>query len=73
MTVTIYTSFGWGPCSATKIWLRNNEIQYVEKNVHKEENRQELFDLGLRTTPVIIANGEIIVGYNPTKLSKALS
>ena len=57
---------------ATKSWLAKNNISYIEKNVHIEENRLELFDLGFRSTPVILADEDIIVGFNPTKLSKAL-
>ena len=70
MTVTIYTSFGWGPCKVTKIWLRNNGLNYEEKNISKEENRQELFELGYKTTPVIVGEKGTVVGYSPAKLSE---
>ena len=72
MSVTIFTSFGWGPCKVTKIWLRNNDISYEEKSISKEENRQALFDLGYKTTPVIVSDKGTVVGYSPAKLSEVL-
>ena len=70
--VTIYTSFGWGPCRAAKSWLAKNNISYTEKNVSQEGVAEEMFGLGYRSTPVIVTEKETIVGFNPTKLSKAL-
>ena len=70
--VTVYTSFGWGPCMATKSWLRNNNFTFIEKNISDDIIREEILALGYRTTPVIITEKGPIVGFNPTKLSEAL-
>ena len=70
--VTIYTSFGWGPCMATKSWLKKNNVEYTEKNVSKPEDAEELLALGYRMTPVIVSDKGTVVGYNPTKLSEVL-
>ena len=70
MAVTVYTSFGWGPCVATKSWLQKNNIEYTEKSVGSILVRDELLALGYRTTPVVVTGEKIIVGYNPTKLSE---
>ena len=72
MSVTIYTSFGWGPCVATKSWLNKNNIEYIEKDVGDDSVRDEILGLGYRTTPVIVSDKGTIVGYNPTKLSEVL-
>jgi arsenate reductase-like glutaredoxin family protein len=52
--------------------LRNNGISYEEKSISKEENRQALFDLGYKTTPVIVSEKGTVVGYSTTKLSEVL-
>ena len=70
--VTIYTSFGWGPCVATKSWLKKNNIEYIEKSVNDEAIKEEVFALGYRSTPVVVAGENVIVGYNTTKLSEVL-
>ena len=72
MPVTIYTSFGWGPCIATKSWLQKNKIEYIEKSVGSIRVRDELLALGYRTTPVVISDKGTVVGYSPAKLSEAL-
>ena len=72
MSVTIYTSFGWGPCVATKSWLKKNNIEYTEKSVGSITVIDELLALGYRTTPVIISDKGTVVGYSTTKLSEVL-
>jgi len=59
---------------ATKAWLQKNNIPYIEKNVSTDDaGRVELFNLGYRTTPVVVTDaGEVIVGYSTTKLATAL-
>ena len=59
---------------ATKSWLQKNNILYVEKDVSTDDsNRVELFNLGYRTTPVVVTDaGEVIVGYSPSKLVSTL-
>ena len=37
-----------------------------------EGGAEELLGLGYRTTPVIVSDKGIVVGYNPTKLSEVL-
>ena len=68
--VTIYTSFGWGPCAATKSWLKKNNIEYIEKNVGDDSVRDEILALGYRTTPVVVGEQGTVVGYSPSKLAE---
>ena len=72
MEVILYSSLGWGPCVITKSWLRENNIDYVEKNVENEESKKELLSMGFRSTPVIMVDGTSIVGYNPKKMAEVL-
>lgn len=57
---------------ATKSWLAKNNISYVEKNVSQTGVAEEMFGLGYRSTPVVISEKGIVVGYNPTRLSEVL-
>tara|TARA_R110000824_G_scaffold18808_2_gene73894 strand:+ start:911 stop:1072 length:162 start_codon:yes stop_codon:yes gene_type:complete len=52
--------------------LKDNDVQYVEKNVSQVENREKLLQLGYRTTPVIVSEKGTVVGYSPTKLREVL-
>jgi len=54
------------------LWLQKNNISYVEKNVSASGGAEELLNLGYRTTPVIISERGVVVGYSPTKLSEVL-
>ena len=73
MPVTIYTSFGWGPCMVTKSWLKKNNIEYIEKNVNDDSIKDEMFALGYRSTPVVVSEKGTVIGYNPTKLAEFLN
>ena len=57
----------------TKSWLKQKNIPFIEKNVEDEGVAQELWGMGYRSTPVILINGNTIVGYNTRKLAEALS
>ena len=57
----------------TKAWLRDHNIEFTEKSVDRPETAQELVGLGYRSTPVIMVDGQTIVGYNTRKLAEVLS
>ena len=76
MDVTIYTSYGWGPCILTKDWLIKNNISYKEERVDNLADttaRDTLLKMGFRSTPVVIAGTEVVIGYNTKKLSEVFS
>ena len=50
---------------ATKSWL-------AKKNISQDGVVDELFELGYRSTPVIVTDTETIVGFNVTRLAEAL-
>jgi glutaredoxin len=55
-------------------FLSRQGISYTAKDVSSDaEARQELIALGSRSTPTITIDGETFVGFNPSKLSAALS
>ena len=56
----------------TKSWLNKNGIPFIEKHVEEDGVAAELMGQGYRVTPVVIINGEAVVGYSPRKLEEAL-
>ena len=60
-------------CDTTKEFLSKNNITYTERNVADDESAlKELKELGYMTTPVIVIDGSVIVGFNEPELMKAL-
>ena len=55
---------------ATKSWLRNNSIDFEERNVSTNaEYLEELVQQGFRTTPVVVKGNRVVVGYSPSVLA----
>ena len=54
------------------MWLQEREIPYKERKISEGNVAKELMLLGYRTTPVIMIDDKIVVGFNPTKLTAAL-
>jgi protein-disulfide isomerase len=49
-------------------------VQFVEKDIRADPDAlQELLQLGSRGTPTIVVNGEVIVGFNQSRLEQLLS
>jgi len=54
-------------------FLSQRGIPFVAKDVTTDlEARQELIALGSRSTPTIVVDGEVLIGFNPTKLAQLL-
>ena len=71
--VTIYTSPTCVHCKAAKAFMADNNIAYTEKDVAADtEARQWMLDHGYRGVPVIVVDGEEIIGFDQKKLSELL-
>lgn len=71
--VTIYTSPSCVHCKAAKTFMQENGIDYTEKEVMAEtEARKWMLDRGYRGVPVIVVDGEEIIGFDQKKLSELL-
>jgi len=56
-----------------KVYLSQKDIPFTEKNVSiDEEARTSLLKMGRSTTPVTVIGEELVVGYQPDGLQKAL-
>ena len=69
----VYTSNGWGPCNSAKSWLRENYIDFIEKNIEDDLNRMELINKGYKVTPVIMVGETAVVGFQPQTLREVFS
>ena len=71
--VLIYTSNTWPHCVTAKQYLSEKGVNYEEKNVQTDaEARKELIQKGHRGVPVIVVDGEEIVGFNKARLEELL-
>ena len=61
-------------CAGVKEFLSKNSVQFVERDVTRDkEALSELEKLGVMTTPVTLVDGDIVIGYDVSKLRSLLS
>lgn len=71
--VTIYTSNTCPHCKAAKNYLKENNIDFEEKNVDEDRSAIDyLVENGYRGVPVINIDGEDIVGFNKEVVDEKL-
>ncbi len=71
--VIIYTSNTCSYCVAAKEYLKENGISYTEKNIQQDPAaRKELMSMGHMGVPVLIIDGEEVVGFNKPKIDELL-
>ena len=71
--VVVYSSDTCPYCVSAKEYLKENNIEFVEKNVSKDpQARNELIEKKQMGVPVIMVDEEMIVGFDKNKLDNAL-
>lgn len=71
--VIVYSSSTCPHCTTAKNYLSEKGVAYTEKNVSTDpEARKELIAKGYMGVPVIIVDGEEIVGFDKAKLDTML-
>ena len=75
--VIIYSQDTCAPCHEEKLWLKENGIEFEEKDIRKNDQYlQELIELGASSTPVTIIKDEdreeFILGFDRTKFAELL-
>lgn len=71
--VTIFTSNTWPHCVTAKQYLSEKGVSYTEKNVQTDPSaRKELIQKGIMSVPVIVVDGQDIVGFDKAKLEELL-
>ncbi|EHR36078.1 glutaredoxin family protein [Helcococcus kunzii] len=72
--VVVYSSDTCPYCVAAKDFLKENKVDFVEKNVTTDtEARNELIEKGYRGVPVIVVGDEEIVGFDKPRLESLLN
>ena len=71
--IDIYTSESCGYCYAAKEYFKQKNISYVEHNISQDTtSRRELMNMGYRSVPLIIIEGERVVGFDKDKIENLL-
>lgn len=71
--VILYTQPSCPPCEFTKNYLNEQKVSYQLKDIKKDSSaRDELIKLGSYSTPTIVINGEVIIGFEQERILKAL-
>lgn len=71
--VTVYTSNTCPHCKAAKNYLKENNIDFEEKNVDEDRSAIDyLVEKDHRGVPVINIDGEDIVGFNKEAVDEKL-
>ena len=61
-------------CGKVKEFLSQNNIDFTDRDVSKDDSAlAELEKLGYMTTPVILVDGETVVGFDRARLEELLS
>ena len=72
--VVVYSTSTCPHCVAAKEYLSDNGIEYTEKNVQTDPAaRKELMAMGHMGVPVILVDGEEVVGFDKQRLDDLLS
>lgn len=73
-TVKIYTTPACPWCKKTKEWMKEKKIKYTEYNVvdNKKARERMIEKSGQMGVPVLEIGEQIIVGYDPKTIEKAL-
>jgi glutaredoxin-like protein NrdH len=75
--VVIYTQESCSPCTAEKLWLKDNGIEFEERNIRENPTYlDEIVELGASATPATVVEDEngsqVVMGFDQEKLSEIL-
>ena len=60
-------------CGKVKEFLSQKKIEFTDRNIAADESAlAELEKLGYMTTPVTLIDGEVVVGFDRTRLENLL-
>ncbi|WGV61439.1 glutaredoxin family protein [Brevibacillus brevis] len=70
----VYSSTHCNFCQQLKSYLTEQNISFEERNIdEKEEYFQELSRLGVMSVPLTVIGEKQVLGFNPTRIKKALA
>lgn len=69
--VILYATAWCGYCKKARALLKKHNIPYFEYDIEKSSEGRAQYDrLGGKGVPVILINGKVIKGYNPSEILK---
>lgn len=72
--IIVYTSSTCPHCTTAKNYLKQKNYDFIEKNVQTDPDAsRELQALGAQGVPTFKVGEQVIVGFNPQAVEKALS
>lgn len=72
--VIVYTGTHCHYCAQLKSYLKDQKIDFEEKNIEENDNyAEELWNMGMRSVPVTVIGETKILGFNPTRVEKTLA
>lgn len=72
--VILYSTAWCGYCKKTRELLADNNVPYYEYDIEKSpEGMEQYKKLGGRGIPLLLINGAVVKGYNPTKILELIN
>lgn len=72
-SVVLYATDWCGYCKKTRQFFKDNNIAYVEFDIEKSvEGKKEYNQLKGKGIPLVVINGIVIRGYNPSLMKETL-
>lgn len=69
--IEIYTSDTCIQCKKVKEYFQNNNLEFIEYNISSnQEYKRELIKKGYLSVPVIVVEGQDILGFDLTRIKK---
>lgn len=72
--VTVYFTTGWSSCHHAMEFLSQKGVRFTAKNIAEDSKAKEELtqQTGRMSVPVIVVNGEVVVGFDRERLVSLL-
>lgn len=71
--VTVFSTPLCAPCERLKQYLRARGVGFVVRDVMVDEEAAELLESrGIRSTPALMVDDEILIGFEPERIDELL-
>ena len=71
--VLLYSQPGCPPCVAAKQFLKARQVAFEYRDVQADPTAlRELMELNSRSTPTIVVDDEVMIGFDPNRLEEML-
>ena len=72
--IKLFSSNTCKECVELKKYLNENNVEYIEYNISgNDRNRKNLIELGYMSIPVLIINGNHVLGFDKNRIDTLLN